>query len=29
LSVLEKFCVDRPENFKKNMNQYFKNISNL
>ena len=29
LRVLEKFCLYRPENFKKNMNQYFKNISKL
>ena len=29
LSVLEKFCLKRPEKFKKNMNQYFKNISKL
>ena len=29
LNVIEKFCLNRPENFKKNMTQYFKNISKL
>ena len=29
LSVLEKFCLNRPKNFKKNMEQYFKSISKL
>ena len=29
LSVIEKFCLNRSENFKKNMTQYFKNISKL
>ena len=29
LSVLEKFCLNRPKNFKKNMEKYFKNIFKL